>query len=182
MPPHEDLDFVRRVRAADSSAVLQLERRLAVVQKWLTHVNRRSGHGLSQLELEDVKQDALVRVLKSLSKYRGDASLETWIRRVCELTLADAVRKRASRLDVMALGEHTDSLSVQAHQAQRADLRAALLRLSRDLPTEDMRVVRLHAVEGLSFDQIASLLGTSPGGVRARWYRALVALRSYLGV
>ncbi|MBL8802415.1 MAG: sigma-70 family RNA polymerase sigma factor [Planctomycetes bacterium] len=180
MSPSEDLELVRRVRESDGWALVQLEKRLGVAERWLAHINRQGDWALSRADLEDVKQDALLRVLTSLPNYRGEASLETWIRRICEVTLADARRKRAVRPRAEALGDHADSLSVHACQAQRADLRAALVRLSQDLPMEDMRVVRLHAVSGLSFERIAQRLGVSAGGVKARWYRALVLLRAHL--
>jgi RNA polymerase sigma factor (sigma-70 family) len=180
MTCNDDLELVRRALACDKLALGQLGLRLGAAQRWLAFRNARRGHLLAPADLEDVRQDSLLRVLSGLGKYRGEASLETWIRRVCDLTYADALRKRFIRAPLEPIEEHSHGLAVEGCQSERAELRAALLQLTQELSKDDLRVVRLHAEAGVSFERIAQLMGTNAGGVKARYYRAMARLRTRL--
>jgi RNA polymerase sigma-70 factor, ECF subfamily len=82
--------------------------------------------------------------------------------------------RRASRLGV--LGEHPDRRPDPEEQAgARAELRAVLSALQA-LPDADRAAVLLRADEELSYEEIAAILGISPGAARVKVHRARLKL------
>lgn len=82
--------------------------------------------------------------------------------------------RRASRLGV--LGEHVDQRPDPEEQAgARAELRAVLSALQ-TLPDADRAAVLLRADEQLSYEEIAAMLGISPGAARVKVHRARLKL------
>src|SRR6202043_2785198 len=56
---------------------------------------RRSG--LDPASVEDIVQNTLVKAIRNLASYRGEAALFTWLSEICRHELADAYRKTARR-------------------------------------------------------------------------------------
>jgi RNA polymerase sigma factor (sigma-70 family) len=124
-------------------------------------------------DAEDLVQEALLRAYLGLSQLRDPARFGAWL---CGI----AVNLAKMRLRRRAL--ETRLLSEPATDGGPEELE--VLRLVRDaievLPPGQRDVVVLHYVDGLSCDEIAALLGPSPGAVRVRLHRARRQLRAQL--
>jgi len=126
-------------------------------------------------ESEDLVQEALLRAYLGLSQLREPARFGAW---VCGIAVNLAkMRLRRRALEARIPGEP----SPEASHGDRA-----LLQLVREavdvLPSGQREVVLMHYVDDLSCEEIASLLGTSPGAVRVRLHRARGQLREELAV
>jgi RNA polymerase sigma factor (sigma-70 family) len=136
---------------------------------------------------EDVCQEVFTTVFRRLGSFRQDASIATWIYRVA-VNAALKARKRLRRLPVGGLSEEVMSSSqlpsrgpVSAAEDLDPSLRLAedesFRKLLAPLP-ENLRVpVVLKEAGGLSYDEIAGVLGCSRGAVEQRLHRAMVQLR-----
>ena len=121
----------------------------------------------------DIAQDTFVKLFSCIRDFRGDSSFDTWIYRLVVNSCLD-YRRRASRL--IPLGDEYlgtlrvsgDSLSDLLRSEVGGRVRSAVERLSADLRI----VIVLRYTEGLSYDQIAEVLGCSPGTVASRLNRA----------
>lgn len=145
------------------------------------HALRLTGN---RADAEDLTQDVFVRVFRSLHTYqeREGASFEGWLHRVTTNLFLDQVRRRA-RLRLDPLGEGLDTLgSTPAAQdlalpgAFDADVEEALTAL----PPEFRAPVLLADVDGLSYDEVADVLGLKLGTVRSRIHRGRARLRRAL--
>jgi RNA polymerase sigma-70 factor, ECF subfamily len=121
----------------------------------------------------DIAQDTFLKLFSSIRLFRGDARFDTWIYRLVVNSCMDHLR-RTRRLLPLADGllatlrTPSDSLSNLLRSEVSAKVRAAIDRLSPDLRI----VIILRYTEALSYDEIAEVLGCSPGTVASRLNRA----------
>ena len=125
-------------------------------------------------EAEDVVQEALLRAYLGLSRLRDPDRFAAWL---CGIGINVAKMRRRS------LGARARAVAA-AGAAPAAAPEADELDVVRDavavLAPAQRDVVLLHYVDDLSCDEIARLLGTSPGAVRVRLHRARAQLRREL--
>jgi RNA polymerase sigma-70 factor, ECF subfamily len=121
----------------------------------------------------DIAQDTFVKLFSSIRDFRGDSSFDTWIYRLVVNSCMDH-RRRAWR--VMPLADHFhqtlrdpgDAMKELLRSERGGQVRAAVERLTPDLRI----VIVLRYTEGLSYEQIADVLGCSQGTVASRLNRA----------
>lgn len=149
---------------------------------------RMTGNPDDALELS---QEAFLNAWKGLGKFQGDSSFATWLYRLTSNVCIDFLRreKRRSALSMTIslddeeearqaeLPDERFSPHVEAERRERREtLRAGLATLS----AEHRRVLILRELEGLSYGEIAQVLGLEEGTVKSRIARARLALRNYL--
>ena len=137
----------------------------------------------NQHDAEDLTQEVFVRVFRSLSSYTP-GTFEGWLHRITtNLFLDQARRKQRIRFD--ALAEDADSRLPSRTAAPDAhfldaqfddDVESALAAL----PPDFRAAVVLCDIEGLSYEEIADVLGLKMGTVRSRIHRGRAMLRKAL--
>jgi RNA polymerase sigma-70 factor (ECF subfamily) len=129
----------------------------------------------------DIAQDTFLKLFGASRDFRGDSSFDTWIYRMVVNCCLDH-KRRSRRLVPMAgsflagLRAPGDSLGAMLLSERNSRVRSAIDRLSTDLR---MAIV-LRYTEGLSYEQIAEVLGCSQGTVASRLNRAHKALERRL--
>jgi RNA polymerase sigma-70 factor (ECF subfamily) len=126
----------------------------------------------------DIAQDVFIAVLRGLPDFRGDAALGTWIYRI---TLRTAARHTARRRRHVAPSVDADELPGDASAEAAAEL-AELLRALAGLPLASRSVLSLIAIEGLSQEAAAEILGLPIGTVWSRLSAARRQLQESLGI
>jgi RNA polymerase sigma-70 factor (ECF subfamily) len=133
-------------------------------------------------EAEDATQETFIIVHRALPKFRGEAAPATWVTRIA-LRVAARARKRRRRGGAPLAIEHAADLAASPdpdHVEARdevARVRAALA----DLSPDHQAVLSLFAIEGLSHDEIADVLGVPVGTIWSRLHAARKRLRAKLG-
>ena len=175
-----DQQLVQRAQRGDLRAfdllVLKYQGRIgALVSRYIADAG----------EVEDVTQEAFIKAYRALSKFRGDSAFYTWLYRIAanaaknhlvakgrrpgaDATIEDAEAFEDGGLvsetgspEAMAMGDELALVVEQALQSLPEELRAALT---------------LRELEGLSYDDIAEVLGCPVGTVRSRIFRAREAI------
>jgi len=175
-----DQQLVQRAQRGDLRAfdllVLKYQGRIgALVSRYIADAG----------EVEDVTQEAFIKAYRALSKFRGDSAFYTWLYRIAanaaknhlvakgrrpgaDATIEDAeafddggLVSEMSSPEAMAMGDEVAAVVEQSLQALPEELRAALT---------------LRELEGLSYDDIAEVLGCPVGTVRSRIFRAREAI------
>ncbi len=129
----------------------------------------------------DIAQDTFLKLFSRIRDFRGESGLETWIYRMVVNSCMDH-RRRSWRLMPLAgevaagLRHSGDCLAELMRSEMGARVHSAVERLSPDLRI----VVVLRYTEGLSYEEIAEVLGCSPGTVASRLNRAHKALERRL--
>jgi len=140
-------------------------------------------------EAEEVVQETFLRAWRGLETFRGDSSLKTWLYTIAlnrakarQGTLARmrkvfASRRAAEEEDRPWPGEEAPDPSASPEEQTLAlEQRTRLRRAIRNLPEEFRHAVVLRDLEGLSYDEIARVLGVPIGTVRSRIARGRAAL------
>lgn len=137
-------------------------------------------------EVQDVAQEAFVRAFRALPRFRGGSAFYTWLYRIVLNTTRSHVAARSRRLpttdiDVAAARfmEGEDALRDEQDPVSalsRDELSSAIDRAIREL-SEDLRTaVTLRELDGLSYEQIATVMQCPVGTVRSRVFRARQAI------
>jgi RNA polymerase sigma-70 factor (ECF subfamily) len=109
-------------------------------------------------EAQDILQEGFVKLFRNLHTYRGEGSLEGWIRRIMVYSAISRYRKARTMVLVDDFGQDSNTLggtSCNGNNLETADLFA----LIRELPETPRAVFNMHAIEGYSHQEIAQTLG-----------------------
>ena len=137
-------------------------------------------------DAQDCLQEAMLRVYRAISGFKGQSSFSTWVYRITMNTCRDELR-RNKRRKATSLDEKletgwspSDDLDTPEHHALSAERRRALDRAIHALP-EDMRsAIVLRDIQGCAYDEIADILGTNVGTIKSRISRGRARLREIL--
>jgi RNA polymerase sigma-70 factor (ECF subfamily) len=126
----------------------------------------------------DIAQDTFLKLLSSIRQFRGDSSFESWLYRLVVNSCLDYHRRRRRFLPLLedGLGEALDVFRAPRESALNEMLRdeqgERVQQVVAQLPEEQRIVVVLRYTEGLSYEEIADLLGCRRGTVASRLNRA----------
>lgn len=116
-------------------------------------------------DVEDLMQDTYLRALRSVSTFRGESTVRSWLYAIARNTCADHVRRRQRRRRVLdAVGNqrprtHTDDVAVTHH-------------LLAGLPPDRREAFVMTQLLGLSYEEAAAALDCPIGTIRSRVARA----------
>ena len=154
-----------------------------VVARHSTRVHR---HALrltgNRSDADDLTQEVFLRVFRSLDTY-VDGSFEGWLHRITTNLFLDQVRRKA-RLRLDPAGDSLEGSVVPARAAHDLALDALFDNDVEDalsaLPAEFRAPVLLADVDGLSYEEVAAVLGLKLGTVRSRIHRGRSRMRRAL--
>lgn len=154
-----------------TQAGAELLARMPYIRRQLARRNLRHGAPFGAHDLEDLAQEVFVRVWSRRAAFRGDATLEAWIGRFCQLAFVDDLRRRRVRATT-SLDDHEPATEDRQGVEEQLDLR--LRRLV--LPAFEARVLALRLHAAATFADAAARLGCSPSAVKAAYRRAVTRL------
>jgi RNA polymerase sigma-70 factor (ECF subfamily) len=127
--------------------------------------------------MDDALQDAYVRAFQGLPRFRGDASLGTWLYRIAYNTCLDELRRAGNVVSLESVPERIDpGAAVSERVHARRDLALALATLS----PADRTAVLLVDAHGFDYRSAAEILSVPEGTVASRLNRARAILRRSL--
>jgi RNA polymerase sigma factor (sigma-70 family) len=140
-------------------------------------------------EAEDVAQEVFVEVYQSISRFRGEASLSTWLYRLATSRALQHRRRMRARKRFafftnllgfanQLLYEPPNNAHPQALLEGAQQLHVLQQRISR-LPAQQQVAFTLRYEQDLSYEEIAAVLGTTVAAVESLLYRARHTLRQY---
>jgi RNA polymerase sigma-70 factor (ECF subfamily) len=130
----------------------------------------------------DLAQDVFLRAYRALRNFKGDAAFGTWLYRIAVNLCLNKVSSRAPRTEAIdersGLSTREPDAMSQLMSAERAgQVRAAIAKL----PPRQRATLILRVYQDLPHQEIARLLGSSAGAVKANFFHALNNLRRLLG-
>lgn len=130
---------------------------------------------------DDLLQVTFMKVHRARDQYRRDLAVAPWLFAVAARVRLDELRRRL-RLPEDA---DEDALARADEQAPRdpppdTDLQDAVRAALARLPESQRVVIHLHRYEGMTFPEIAQVLGTTAGAVKLRAFRGYETLRKEL--
>lgn len=130
--------------------------------------------------VDEMVQDIYLALWEALPRFRGDATLRTFVVRVAHNRAITHVAKEARRPRVVELDESLpDSATTPDKAAENAEARSRLESAVLRLPLGQRLVVTL-ALEGFPPDEIANVLGIGVSAASVRLHRAKAQLQVLL--
>lgn len=132
-------------------------------------------------DASDLAQDVFVRAWRGLRGFKGSSALATWLYRIAVNVSLNRVASKAPRPEPLDRVERADQRTERADTAllrgeRAAEVRAAIARL----PRKQRATLILRTYHELPHDQIAAILGSSVGAVKANFFHALANLKKLL--
>lgn len=180
--PNSD-DLIRRAQEGDVRAFE------ALIETHIPRLRRFArSFARSDADADDLAQDALIKVYRSLRSYRFESSFSTWLYQVTKNCFMDARRAAASRdRAVAAIAEnavHGQDAEAQATAPDvlllRAEERARLWAAIGGLSAEYRTVLVLCDVEGFAIAEVAAIEKLPEGTVKSRLHRGRAQLARLL--
>ncbi len=151
-----------------------VERHAQALARFGASLMRGDGRG----QVDELVQDTFVRAFQSLADFRGESTLRTWLFTIERRLFLDLRRAERRRPDADEIGEadaateYTALDSVVAGETE-GQIRAAIERLS---PLQ-RDVFLLRVTEGMSYKEIADVLGTTEGAARVHYHNAVGVIK-----
>ena len=132
-------------------------------------------------EVKDVVQEAFIKAYRALPKFRGDSQFYTWLYRIAVNTaknylIARSRRPPSSDVELDDAEYYSGSEQLKDHgspenQLFRDELERVINQAIDELPEDLRTAVTLREYEGLSYEDIASVMNCPVGTIRSRIFR-----------
>lgn len=137
----------------------------------------------NQHDAEDLTQDVFIKAFRSIHQFQP-GTLEGWLHRITTNLFLDGARKRARvRVDNLgegATGDVADPVATPAEIVLDADMDFDVAAALRRLKPQIRACVVLCDIEGLTYEEVATVLNVKVGTVRSRLHRGRTQLRTDL--
>jgi RNA polymerase sigma-70 factor (ECF subfamily) len=139
-------------------------------------------------DARDVCQETFLRAYRALNGFRGQAKFSSWLYRIA-LNLCRDWLRRERRTPIVAVSEDVDLIELASKlepsesvedRVARHDLSRAVERAMAVLPEEQRTAILLKEYHGLTFQEIADLVGCPLSTAKTRLYQGLAVLRREL--
>lgn len=159
----------------------------AFIDRYQTRVYNVTFHMTHDAErAADLAQEALLQMLRSLPRFRGEASLTTWIHgltmRVCLHHLRRERRRQAESWEQMA-AHRAEPISLEGHPLETVSRRQVQLLIHEAIAHLSLpfrSVIVLHGLAGMTYEETAGALHLPVNTVKTRVHRAKAKLRKWL--
>lgn len=186
-----EADLIERARSGDAEAFSCLartyERRIYSLALYYCR---------ERADAEDLSQEVWLRAYKALGTFRGDASFYTWLRRIMVNVFLDhkydETKRRANGSSLIEIDARDDTNESNTPVALRTNdleldthqhiLIERVMHALDDLTAQQRLIFLLKHREGMTADEIASLLNCSAGTVKKSLFRVIIKLRQHFGV
>lgn len=180
-----DLQLVERTRAGDVHAFELL------VLKYQRRIQRLIARMVRDTDLvEDIAQETFIRAYRALHQFRGDAQFYTWLYRIAvnaakkalldlkhdPLVTEAALRPAGDDDETFQPGNEPTTDETPETQLAAREIAAAVQAALDALPEDLRQAVTLREIEGLSYEDIATVMNCPIGTVRSRIFRAREAI------
>jgi len=149
---------------------------------------------VGEAEAEDLNQEVFARISRTLTTFRGESQLSTWIYRIATNAAFDKLRNHSvgtvvrggglNRSREPDTGEKDALKKAEISSTEklyiREEMNECIRRFVDNLPDNYRVVVVLSELEGLKDKEIAEILGVSLGTAKIRLHRARVRLKEAL--
>lgn len=134
-------------------------------------------------DAQDCLQEAMLRVYRAISGFKGQSTFSTWLYRVTMNTCLDELRRKKNKQSTSLDGlldagwSPSDERDTPERHAVRSEMHAEVQRVISELP-EDMRAaIVLRDIQGFSYEEISQMLNINVGTIKSRISRGREKLR-----
>ena len=174
-PEETDLELIERWKAGDGTAATRLVgKHSQALARFAASAGERDG-------IEELVQDTFVRAFASLDSFRGESSLRTWLFTIERRLMLDRRRAEKRSRNTVSVQEGDQVSEYGALDALIAEEAQERVRKSLDALSPTQReVFALRVQQGLSYKEIAEVVGITEGAARVHYHNAIRTVKEYL--
>lgn len=178
MADRSDLELVKQFQSGQESAFNELVLRYQEKVYW---VARRfvQDHDTA----DDVAQEVFLKAYESMKEFRGESGVYTWLYRITVNIALNVLRKKKVReffrIDELFEMEDSGTPAPDELMEQQED-RSIIEEAIGSLPEKQKSVFVLRYYEELPYEEIAAILHTSVGGLKANYFHAMKKIQEYV--
>jgi len=170
-----DAELIRRWRSGESTAATRLvERHAPGLARFVAGEGERDN-------VDEVVQDTFVRAFGAIDSFRGESAFRTWLFTIARRLILDR-RRSERRSRMVATVEEGDAVTTfDALDTMVADESMVRVRQAVETLSQKQReVFTLRLEQGLSYKEIAELVGSTEGAARVHYHNAMRAVKEFL--
>ncbi len=137
----------------------------------------------SHEDADDVVQNVFIKAHHGLMSFNGESEFYTWLYRIATNETINFLRtqnvRRAEPIDDM-LQEPAATDDAPIEELERREERELIAEAIESLPERQKQVFMMRYYDELSYEEIAEILGTSIGGLKANYFHAFKKIEAYL--
>ncbi len=178
MEASNDADILEACRRGDRGVFNQLVRRY---QDRVYHVVRRMVPDPD--DALDIAQEVFIRAFEKVSDFRGDAQVFTWLYRIAVNLSLNHLRTARLRTFFRLSEDHhalPDTGPGPSTSVELSEMRTLIQSAMDRLPEKQKAVFVLRYYEELAYEEIAVILSTSVGGLKANYHHAVKKIEAYV--
>ncbi len=133
-------------------------------------------------DTNDVLQDTFIKIYTNLQTFRGDSGLFTWLYRIATNQALNYYKKQKQTYVFSALS-YEDNLAGKLYSDEYFDgdeLQTKLQRAVLKLPIKQRLVFNMKYYDDMKYEEIAEILSTSVGALKASYHHAVKKIEKYL--
>lgn len=176
-PERDDAALVAACLAGHNTAFDEIveRHRRSVYQVCYRFVNNHEDAG-------DLSQETFIRAWKGLKNFKGQAALSTWLYRIAVNVCLNRVSLKSPDTEPLEAERFVDVRAEEPGAGLiRGERATAVRRAIAGLPEKQRATLILRTYHDLSHQEIANILGSSVGAVKANFFHALANLKKILG-
>ena len=182
----QDVELVKAARQGDMRAYDQL------VQRYQERIYATVYHMTSNHEdANDLAQDTFIKAYSALKSFKGDSSFYTWVYRIAVNKTINFLKQRKNKVSLSLndldfnVENNPELVAFVSDKTPRRDIALSELQEKLNVALQKLSdvhrmVVTLHDVQGLSHEEIATIMDCNVGTVRSRLFYARQQLQAYL--
>lgn len=175
----DDTRLLAAIRAGETSAATALyERSRPIVDKTVRRLL-----GRPDPDQQDISQQVMIEIVRSVDRYRGECPLDAWIATLAAHVVWKSIRRRRLERRVMVV-DSTFEFEASDQPAHNAAMRSVLRRVTAHLQAMDQGrawAFLLHDVHGYDMREMASILEISESAAQSRLVRGRKELHERIG-
>lgn len=178
MQMESDIELMMRAKTGDDNAFTELMRRH--YKSVMNYIYRFTNNIENS---EDLAQEVFLRVYRSVKRYKPEAKFSTWLYKIATNVCLTEVTSK-SRVKTVSLeevqektGDLKDSNSTTGYDLiYRRDIRDSIFEVLKSFPERERISIILCKYEGLSYDEVAEIIGCTVGAVKTHVHRGRIKL------
>ena len=170
--PIPDLEIIQSVIAGDIESFKE------IVKRYQERILRLCYSIVGESQAEDAAQDIFLNVYESLSEFKGQSSLATWIYRIafnhCLNIISKKKREKTESLDALieGAGENLSVLAGSQSPLRSLENKQVVHSVLEQMSPEERMILTLREMEGLNYKELSETLNISIDLVKVRLFRA----------